>query len=247
MHGFTGEPYDFAPLYESGKLSLDWRFVTLPGHVREWRPARRPDDLTGWRHFCEQVSQVVEEASADGAALSVLAYSMGARLLLRAQLEWQWPFASLFLVGVSAGLEDSEQRSLRWQCDQQWATLLREQGLHAFLKAWLDQPILRSQLSQSSIWSQQRLQRKHLLDPEALAQSLLDFSNGSLEPVWDRLHQVRLPVHLIAGEHDLKFRSLHERMQSLFCNASCQTLPGVGHAPHLEDPGAFVSLLREVL
>lgn len=247
LHGFTGEPYDFAPLYESGNLPLDWRFVTLPGHIREWRPAGRPDDVTGWRHFCEQVSQVVEEASEEGAVLSVLAYSMGARLLLRSQFEQQWPFASLFLVGVSAGLEDAEQRKLRWQSDQQWAALLREQGLDAFLKAWLDQPLLRSQLSQSSVWGQQRLHRKHLLDPEALAQSLLDFSNGSLEPVWDRLHQVRLPVHLIAGEHDLKFRALHERMQSLLSDASCHVLPGVGHAPHLEEPGAFVSLLQKLL
>jgi 2-succinyl-6-hydroxy-2,4-cyclohexadiene-1-carboxylate synthase len=48
---------------------------------------------------------------------------------------------------------------------------------------------------------------------------------------------VRVPVTLVVGERDAKFRDVAERMAPLLRDGRVVVAPGAGHAVHLEAPG----------
>jgi 2-succinyl-6-hydroxy-2,4-cyclohexadiene-1-carboxylate synthase len=55
-----------------------------------------------------------------------------------------------------------------------------------------------------------------------------------MTPLWDRLGELAMPVTLVAGERDEKFRAVAERMAGLIPAARVVVAPGAGHAVHLE-------------
>jgi pimeloyl-ACP methyl ester carboxylesterase len=65
--------------------------------------------------------------------------------------------------------------------------------------------------------------------------------------VWDRLHELRCPVLLIAGERDERYVEAAQRMASLIPDARVRLVPGAGHAPQLERPELVAELLDEHL
>ena len=52
-----------------------------------------------------------------------------------------------------------------------------------------------------------------------------------------------MPVELIVGERDGKFRAIAERMAAAIPAARLHVVDGAGHAVHLEQPGALAELL----
>ena len=57
-----------------------------------------------------------------------------------------------------------------------------------------------------------------------------------------------MPVLVVAGERDAKFRSTGERLAaSIGSNARLAIVPDAGHAAHLEAPGAFLDIVRPFL
>jgi 2-succinyl-6-hydroxy-2,4-cyclohexadiene-1-carboxylate synthase len=63
--------------------------------------------------------------------------------------------------------------------------------------------------------------------------------------VWDRLHELRCPVLLIAGELDEQYVAAARRMASHIPQAHVRIVPGAGHAPQLEQPLLVAELLDE--
>lgn len=64
----------------------------------------------------------------------------------------------------------------------------------------------------------------------------------------DRLHLIRCPVSIIVGEDDCVSPPRYSReLREQLTGASLVELPNIGHAPPLEDPGRFNSLLAECL
>ena len=245
IHGFTGEPYDFAPLYESDGLDVDWRFVSLPGHYREIVPDSAYQDE--WELFCRRIEEIVQEASEDGVELIALGYSMGARLLLRATLERRLLFTRLILIGVTPGLKGMAALDERKESDEGWCKLLIEQGIDVFLEKWRQQPIIATQYQQPDAESHTRRERKRRLDPKALAAAMMRYSNGVMPHVWDQLDELDLPVLLVSGERDEKFSAIHQQMEACLPQGTAHSIPNAGHAPHLENTTAFVRFLSTLV
>jgi pimeloyl-ACP methyl ester carboxylesterase len=64
--------------------------------------------------------------------------------------------------------------------------------------------------------------------------------------VWDRLGDLTLPVALLVGERDAKFRGIAERMAPRFGGpARVIVVPRAGHAVHLEAPAAVVAAIED--
>jgi 2-succinyl-6-hydroxy-2,4-cyclohexadiene-1-carboxylate synthase len=63
--------------------------------------------------------------------------------------------------------------------------------------------------------------------------------------VWHRLSELRMPVVLIAGERDQKYVTIAERMAERIPNAQVVTVPGAGHAVHLEAPDLIAGVIAE--
>jgi pimeloyl-ACP methyl ester carboxylesterase len=74
--------------------------------------------------------------------------------------------------------------------------------------------------------------------PSGLAASLRATGTGTQTPLWERLGDIEVPVLVLTGEHDDKFRALGDRLVSLLPAASCEVIPGAGHSVHLEQPVA---------
>jgi pimeloyl-ACP methyl ester carboxylesterase len=70
-----------------------------------------------------------------------------------------------------------------------------------------------------------------------LARALRGLGTGALPPLWDRLGELTIPVTLVVGERDAKFREIADEMAPLFAGpVSVVVVPGAGHAVHLEAP-----------
>jgi 2-succinyl-6-hydroxy-2,4-cyclohexadiene-1-carboxylate synthase len=61
--------------------------------------------------------------------------------------------------------------------------------------------------------------------------------------VWDRLYGLRMPVTLIVGARDAKFRAVAARMADAIPGAEVVVVAGSGHAVHLEAPAAVAAAL----
>jgi 2-succinyl-6-hydroxy-2,4-cyclohexadiene-1-carboxylate synthase len=168
-------------------------------------------------------------------------YSMGGRLVLHAALDEPARWPALVLVGVRAGVDDADARA---QSDAALADWIDAHSIEEVVERWESSPVFASQSPEMR--AEQRPGRlSH--DPAELARDLRRFGQGVMPPVWDLLHEIEVPVLLLAGEMDKAYVEATRRMADSMPNAVQSTVPGCGHAPQLEDPEAVATALREFL
>jgi 2-succinyl-6-hydroxy-2,4-cyclohexadiene-1-carboxylate synthase len=178
----------------------------------------------------------LDEMPAGGA---VVGYSMGGRIALHAALREPERFQVLGLIGVSAGVDDREERR---RSDEALAAWIERHSIEEVVERWESQPVFASQ--PAGLRAQQRPGRMSH-DPRKLAQLLRSAGQGAMPPVWDRLHELQCPVLLIAGERDEGYVAAASRMASLIPHARMRVVPGAGHAPQLERPLLVAEFLDE--
>lgn len=175
-----------------------------------------------------------------GGRATYVGYSMGGRFCLHVALSRPDLVERLVLVGATAGIEDEAARAERRQADQSWEQLLYEQPLERFIDRWLEGPLFKD-LDPAAAARTARLENT----AAGLAGSLRLAGTGAQEPLWDRLHELAMPVLLVVGEEDAKFRDVAERMQQgIGAHAALAVVGGAGHAAHLEQPDAFAEIVE---
>jgi 2-succinyl-6-hydroxy-2,4-cyclohexadiene-1-carboxylate synthase len=190
-------------------------------------------DFTTWT-FEERLSEIPPGGT-------VVGYSMGGRIALHAALLQPGVFDGLALIGVSAGVDDSEERR---RGDEELAAWIERHTIEEVVERWERQPVFATQSDE--LRARQRPGRlSH--DPRELARLLRSAGQGATPPVWDRLHELRCPVVLLAGERDEPYVEAARRMAGLIPDARVTTVPAAGHAPQLEQPLLVAELLDEYL
>jgi pimeloyl-ACP methyl ester carboxylesterase len=63
-----------------------------------------------------------------------------------------------------------------------------------------------------------------------------------MKPLWDRLGELAMPVTVLVGDRDAKFRALGQRMVESLPLAELVIAPG-GHGLPLENPAAVAGAL----
>ena len=180
----------------------------------------------------------IEEIPTGG---TVVGYSMGGRIALHAALREPDAFRSLVLIGVSAGVEDREARR---RSDEELAAWIETHSIEEVVERWERQPVFATQSDE--LRTRQRPGRlSH--DPAKLAQLLRSAGQGATPPAWDRLHELRCPVLLIAGGHDERYVDASHRMAARIPDARVRIVEGAGHSPQLERPQLVAELLDEYL
>jgi 2-succinyl-6-hydroxy-2,4-cyclohexadiene-1-carboxylate synthase len=172
---------------------------------------------------------------------AVIGYSMGGRIALHAALREPDGLAALVLIGVSAGLEDREERL---RSDEALAAWIEQHTIEEVVDRWEAQPVFAGQ-SQELRERQRPGRLSH--DPRKLAMLLRSAGQGAVPPVWDRLHELRCPVLLVAGQLDQHYAEAARRMAERLPDARVRIVPGAGHAPQLEQPELVAELLDEHL
>jgi 2-succinyl-6-hydroxy-2,4-cyclohexadiene-1-carboxylate synthase len=75
-----------------------------------------------------------------------------------------------------------------------------------------------------------------------LAAALRGLGTGVMPSLWDRLGELAMPVELVVGERDVKFRAIAERMEAALPDARLHVVAGAGHAVQLEAPEAVAEV-----
>jgi 2-succinyl-6-hydroxy-2,4-cyclohexadiene-1-carboxylate synthase len=169
-------------------------------------------------------------------------YSMGGRLALAAALELGPDrITTLTLLSTSPGVADPSEREERQAADERLARRIEEIGVEAFAQEWAAHPLFADQpRGVVDLAQQERLRNT----PAGLAASLRGMGTGAMEPRWDRLAELRMPVTLAVGERDDRYRAIAARMAERIPDARLVVVGGAGHAAHLEAPSAVADAIR---
>jgi 2-succinyl-6-hydroxy-2,4-cyclohexadiene-1-carboxylate synthase len=227
VHGFTQTRRCWGPVADD--LATDHALVRVdaPGH------GMSADVLAGLRTGGRLIAD-------QGGEATYLGYSMGGRYLIHLALANPELVRGLILLGATAGIDDPGERAARARADEATAARIRELGLLEFLQQWVAQPMF------AGIPAEHQFLLERMENTvDGLASSLLQSGTGAQDPSWHKLRRLDMPVLVVAGEQDEKFSALGRRMQeSIGDNATFATVPFAGHAAHLEQPEAFLSVLR---
>jgi 2-succinyl-6-hydroxy-2,4-cyclohexadiene-1-carboxylate synthase len=169
--------------------------------------------------------------------LALCGYSMGGRIALHVALALSERVERLVLIGASPGIADPKERMERREADDRLADEIEHSTIQEFADRWGANPVLAGQPE----WIRADRLRSA---PAGLARALRGLGTGALPSLWDRLGELRMPVVLVVGEHDEKFRAIAEQMASALPRSDVVVVPGVGHAVHLEAPDAVAKAIE---
>ena len=173
----------------------------------------------------------------------VLGYSMGGRVALHFALRQPERVGGLILESASPGIEDHAARRRRIRSDEALAHRLLVRGIEAFVEEWERLPLLEPAPHVSA--ERRAAQRAQRLSnqPIGLANSLRGMGAGQQAPLWSKLRDLRIPVSLIVGERDVRYREIASRMRRELPAGTLSTVAEAGHTVHLDQPRRFVDLV----
>jgi 2-succinyl-6-hydroxy-2,4-cyclohexadiene-1-carboxylate synthase len=161
-------------------------------------------------------------------------YSMGGRIALHIALAAPARVSRLVLVSATAGIDDAGERALRRDADRRLAEEIEAGSIDEFVARWRAQPMFERDPPHVGVRAGVDQSRNR---PDGVAAALRGIGTGEMQPLWDRLSELTMPVTVLAGTRDVKFRALGERMAELLPNAQLLAAPG-GHGLPYEDPQA---------
>jgi 2-succinyl-6-hydroxy-2,4-cyclohexadiene-1-carboxylate synthase len=222
LHGFT-------------QTRQSWRrtVAALGGRYRALTP-----DLPGHGQAAERRPASFAACAAYVRALAhdefmLVGYSMGGRIALFTALMLREHVRRLVLVGVSPGIADAAEREERRRADEALAERIEAVGIDAFAVEWGAQELFAGQDARVAAAAHADRLRN---TPAGLAAALRGLGTGVMPPLWDRLGELTMPVTLIVGERDAKFRAIAGRMAPAIRDCRVEVVDGAGHAAHLEQP-----------
>jgi len=230
LHGFSGtrrawdgvlaglDPERYRP------LALD-----LPGHGQA-AGAARPITFAG----C--VAHVLARSPE---RFALCGYSLGGRVALHVALAAPERVSRLVLVSCSAGIEDPAERAARRAADARLADELERMPFEEFIERWRTQPLFAEEPPQVGALAREDQRRNR---PDALAAVLRGIGAGEMQPLWQRLRELTMPVAVLAGERDRKYTALARRMAASLPDGRLLIVPG-GHGLPLESPQALARAL----
>ena len=245
LHGFGGCRQSWRRVVEALPGDNETVAIELLGHHERGAQAAQSDGS-----FEGEVSRVegLIAAAAGGRQVHLVGYSLGARVALGLLCSSSVPVTRATLVGVNPGLSDDDQRRQRRRSDGLWAAKLESAGdpelvLERFFHRWQGQELFASQraLSPAGLEEQRRLRSG--LCPAGLARAMRTLSLGAMPDYGARLDELDIPVELVVGERDAKFRGLAEQMLARIRRSTLRVVPGVGHNVVLEAPEHLAEII----
>ena len=230
IHGFTQSAQSWGTV--GAALAEEHAVIALdaPGHGHS--AAVAADLPTG--------ADLMARAGGDA---SWLGYSMGGRYALHVALRHPDLVRRLVVVSATGGIDDSAHRADRRDADEALAARVEAGGVAAFVAWWLERPLFATLPPEAAA-----LESRLGGSASGLASSLRLAGTGTQEPLWPHLHRLAMPVLVVAGSNDEAYLAHgHRLVDSIGPNAALAVVPGAGHACHLEQPEAFLGIVRPFL
>ena len=242
LHGFTGAPASWDPVVELLGGDVEVHAPPLLGHdpgtvdeLLQSTPASFEEEA--FAAFVELTTRF------GNAPVHLAGYSLGARVALMMMATAPQRFISATLIGVNPGLADEAERAERRAADAKWTELL-ERGIEPFVEAWerLPRGAAPARRPADTRGAQRAARLGH--DPRGLALSLRVTGLGEMPNLRPRLPEIDVPVTLMAGGEDPKFRALAAETAALLPRSRVVVVPDAGHNLLLERPEAVARELN---
>lgn len=242
LHGFTSSSQTFKGS-EAYLTNYNLLAVDLIGHGQSPSPVDIADyDMAV---VCEALTLLMAELGLRG--IHVLGYSMGARTALAWSVAQPQLIKSVILESGSPGLGTATERDQRRASDDKLADRIEKEGLLSFVYFWEQLPLFQSQERLTSKVKEkvrgERLSQNEL----GLANSLRGMGTGRQKNYWSALVKTELPIYCLTGALDEKFCLIATKMAACSPLISHETLSGLGHCLHLEDPARFYDKVGKIL
>ncbi|HEY7074813.1 MAG TPA: 2-succinyl-6-hydroxy-2,4-cyclohexadiene-1-carboxylate synthase [Solirubrobacteraceae bacterium] len=230
LHGFTQTRQSWRRTIAA--LGGRYRAVApdLPGHGQA--AERRPASFSACAAY---VRALADEP------IVLVGYSMGGRIALHTALALPGLVHRLVLVGASPGIADAAEREERRLADAALADRIESIGIEAFAQEWGAQELFAGQDARVAAAAHADRLRN---TPHGLAAALRGLGTGVMPPLWDRLGELAMPVGLVVGERDAKFRAIAGRMAPAIPDCRVDVVDGAGHAAQLEQPEIVAAAIR---
>lgn len=243
LHGFTGNGQGMAGIARALERNFATIAPDLPGHGRSVGDAEPAAyDFDG---CLDDLAATLDAAGHHRAHW--LGYSMGARLALACAVRHPDRCESLVLLAGRAGIADPLHRDARRRADEALAARIEAHGTAAFVDEWLAQPLFTTlQRLGPEVMARERAARL-ANSARGLAASLRGLGPAAQPPLFDSLPGLDIPVLLVAGALDAPFVAVAHDLAQRLPQAEVCVIPAAGHAAHLEQPAAFVGVVRDFL
>ena len=237
LHGFLGAGRDWRPI---AKRLPDYHHVMLdlPGHGESIH--RQPETIFSFPGAARAIMATLEQPGLD--TVTLIGYSMGARLALYLALRFPLRIRGLVMEGGSPGLRTEAERDERRQRDRETRHALQCQPMTEFLNAWYDQPLFHSLRNHPELLRRLRASRCNN-DISGLCRAHEGLGIATQPDLWPELPRLSMPTLSIVGEQDDKYGAIARAMQSRSACIKMVTVPKCGHNTHVEDPKTFARLL----
>ena len=243
LHGFTGDVQTWRSFPQAAETSFTVVAVDLPGHgASDSSPDSR---LYTMERHVQALAEILDRLGLERVAW--LGYSLGGRIALSAAVALPERTRTLVLESASPGIALEEERQRRIREDDALACWITEVGVQRFVEYWESLPLWNSQKRLTVVLRDSLRSQRLRNNPCGLANSLRGVGTGAQPPLHDRLEEITVPVLLVAGEEDEKFIGIAREMHGAIPTSRLATVPGAGHAVHLEQPNIFESAVTGFL
>jgi 2-succinyl-6-hydroxy-2,4-cyclohexadiene-1-carboxylate synthase len=239
VHGFLGRPSSWDSVRDGLPLNPADVALTLPGHgPRPWTPPQDAFDSA-----VDALAAMIPSA----APRFLVGYSMGARVSLRLLLRHPERFLGAILIGCHPGLPTDEEAQQRLAADEANARKILHDGLDRFVCDWEEQPLFatRRALPSHVRDAHRRRSLDHTANGVSWAMRILGV--GRMPSSREELPEIRVPLHLVAGSEDAKFRGLAAEIAAATSRATVHVVPEAGHDVPTERPLAVAEIIRAAL
>lgn len=238
LHGFMGSAHDWLPIMEEIKDRYSSIALDLPGHGK----------TTTENHYWERcnIRNIAESICSFLYMLNIqkvylYGYSMGGRLAMYLSVFHPRRFKGVIIESASPGIKENRERKIRMQHDSNISKLLISMNYKDFLNLWYKQPIFSNLNQRADFDSLIKSMEKN--NPSQLACALKCLSVARQPELWSHLKEIKIPMHLLTGEKDIKFTSIANKITKINPSITHKTIKGSGHKIHFEAPMEIVNAI----
>ncbi len=235
LHGFTGTSLGWKSLADVWTSHFWVVAPDLPGHGASKAPPV-PEELSVAK-TAEALTHLMSFLSAQPWLL--LGYSFGGRIACHMMRNTPVELQCVVLESASPGIDDPKERALRRQQDMVLADKIEAHGLDWFIRYWRSLPLFASQATLSEPRRQSLENERRAHSAWGLAQSLRGAGTGTQESLWPALSTIKVPVLMVTGAEDTKYRHIARAMHEALPESQWVSVNGAGHNVHLEKPDQF--------
>ena len=239
LHGFMGSLQDWDSIINRLQNNYYCLAIDLPGHGRTPNPEKKYSFNDVGATLIDFLKEI------NFSPYSIIGYSLGGRLAIYIALRYPDLVSKVILESASPGLQTSRERTIRLLQDEALAIKLVNSDFNQFLQEWYDQPLFNSLRQHRDF--KKLLKKRKMNNPEELAVSLTALSTGKQPSLWDLLSGNKIPILLLVGELDPKFRRIARQMSRQCSTCRTKIIKNAGHNTHFESPCEYVDNCIEFL